>query len=374
MAERSIFVISSSHRSENRTEPFRKTDGRPQQSMQDSPPRRSHHTSSTGSGGLAAAAQQPPIINPPGQQSISLIAGDEPPRIIRRIMDPTEVKLPRRTGEGARPIFDREELRDAMIRRQRMDDNEQNPPLAVPVQEPPQTQRVIAIIREPIGANSLDGYRDLSKQEPLAASSSYSSSRRSPSRHHHPRAISPEPLRPSAISGSKTTLNYRRSITPPLVASGRSALQTRRSPPRDDRSIERKRDAYERERGRVDVDLRETVREPEVRGGAGRSRSRDRNDRFGPSSSNALGTRPRSRSPIRIPRERRSRSRSHTPPPMPPEIRRQLMLERDLRSKLSRPLTKALPNKYESDVSEVSFYILLISWFWYSKRIWIFET
>jgi len=59
--------------------------------------------------------------------------------IVRTIIHPENVRIPRRENEGLRPIFDREELREAIKRRIEAGDNEQNP--CNP------EQRVVAIIR-----------------------------------------------------------------------------------------------------------------------------------------------------------------------------------------------------------------------------------
>ena len=58
--------------------------------------------------------------------------------IIRGIVAPETVKIPRRETEGVRPIFDREELRESILRRMKSGDNEENPGVE---------QRVVAIIR-----------------------------------------------------------------------------------------------------------------------------------------------------------------------------------------------------------------------------------
>lgn len=65
------------------------------------------------------------------------------PDIIRRILNPDHIKIPRRPGEGNKPIFDRDELRESIERRMALDDNERNPKPP----DPPFEQRVVAIIR-----------------------------------------------------------------------------------------------------------------------------------------------------------------------------------------------------------------------------------
>ncbi len=59
--------------------------------------------------------------------------------IIRSIVNPENVKIPRRETEGVRPIFDREELRASIKRRIQTGEHEEN--LGLP------EQRVVAIIR-----------------------------------------------------------------------------------------------------------------------------------------------------------------------------------------------------------------------------------
>lgn len=151
--------------------------------------------------------------------SISLIQPEPPaPSIIRRILNPDDVKIPRRVNEGAKAIFDREELREAMIRRMRANDNEENPPQAnTYIQEgnAPQ-QRVVAIIREPIGG--ADMY--------------LSSASKEPSFHHHAVASS------KMSSGTSTGHSQRASPGPPP---SRSSYQ-RRSPSPPPRQSSRDRE------------------------------------------------------------------------------------------------------------------------------------
>lgn len=309
-------------------------------------------------------------------------------------MNPEEVKIPRRVNEGSKPIFEREELREAMIRRMRANDNEENPPQAnAYIQEPSVTQqRVVAIIREPVGA---DVY--LSSKEPafphLSAKVSASSSIQRLSPEHHSRSYrrsASPPSRSARPVGSR--LAESPALPPPQLSSRprsserereRAILERERE---RDRVLEREREQLsrgsriDRERDRVLHPERERERErdrdllTEIRGGdrdrdRERDRERDQRDkaRFGPVSATSISHqhpldradshRARSRSPIsRVARDdirlrRRSRSHSVTPPPMPEEIRRQL-IERhqrniDLRNSLSRR-----PAKFVIDVSK----------------------
>lgn len=247
---------------------------------------------------------------PPVQQSISLITGEGSLPIIRRILDPDTVKIPRRIGEGSKPIFDREELKEAMRRRFAAED--ENPTESGPSQQA-SSQRVIAIIREP-AAGPADSYRPSSRDHEHSGGSSSRTAPPRPSSHHR-RSLSP------AVRDRERIQNHI----------DRDVGRKRASPPP---GIGLKRDLREeiRERGRGQ-------REHELHG-RGRSRSLER--------ARHHGGHPR-RSPIRVLRDRPSRSRSHTPPPMPPEIRRQLIeRERDLRSKLSRP--PKVQDKFENNV------------------------
>jgi len=71
-----------------------------------------------------------------------------PISVIREIVDPELVRIPRRKDEGCRPIFDREELREGIIRRMKSGNTDDNPDSNAGATET--QQRVVAIIREPL--------------------------------------------------------------------------------------------------------------------------------------------------------------------------------------------------------------------------------
>ncbi|ODM92223.1 hypothetical protein Ocin01_14461 [Orchesella cincta] len=316
-------------------------------------------------------------------QSISLITADAAPTIIRRILNPEDVKIPRRVGEGSRPIFDRDELREAMRRRMRANDNEENPPQPnTYITEPTVTQqRVVAIIREPVGGPP-DMYlasKDPAFQHAIAATKLSSGSVGA----SHLQTIPPD-------AGRSTASYHRRSPSPPSSSRSAAARQSRFSSPPPlpsqlasssrQRSVERERERererilMEREREQIQIH-RAIEREREQQGGRGgggpssRDREREREriperERDRPDQHRIEHERPkprytgpgvdsrRSRSPIcRVPREdmrirRRSRSHSVTPPPMPEELRRQLIDRQrsmDLRNSLSRKPGQYLP-------------------------------
>lgn len=324
-----------------------------------------------------ASSSSKPSSSLEGLPSISLIQAD-PPSIIRRILNPEDVKIPRRVHEGSKPIFDREELREAMLRRMKANDNEENPPQAnVYIQEPSVTQqRVVAIIREPVGADLYLASKDPAFQHhALMATSGKTTTgatsilqRLSPERSFR-RSSSPPPSR-NIRQGARAPVPPPPQLSAQARASERDRerdrerliLDRERDREQIQRAIEREREHLGRTGGRGERDRglhpeRERDLLHEIRGGD-RERDRDhprdlreksRFDRPLGAAQHPLDrlepNRARSRSPIsRIPREdlrlrRRSRSHSVTPPPMPEEIRRQLIERQrniDLRNSLSR--------------------------------------
>lgn len=256
-------------------------------------------------------------------------------------------------------------------------DNEENPPQAnVYIQEPSVTQqRVVAIIREPVGADLYLASKDPAFQHHavMAASGKTTAGatsilqRLSPERSFR-RSSSPPPSR-------NIRQGARAPVPPPPVLSAQARIAERerererllldRERERDreqiQRAIEREREQLgragrgerERERDRGLHPERERDLLHEIRGGdrdhPRDQREKSRFDRPPGAPQHPLDrlepNRARSRSPIsRIPREdlrlrRRSRSHSVTPPPMPEEIRRQLIERQrniDLRNSLSR--------------------------------------
>ncbi|XP_021958474.1 female-specific protein transformer isoform X2 [Folsomia candida] len=252
----------------------------------------------------------PPPIK---QQSISLITEDGTFPIIRRILDPDDVKIPRRSGEGARPIFERDELKEGMRRRFASDGDEghnRSPPV---LQHP--SQRVM-IIHDPTASNRGDSFR----LPPVVTKDlEFRGSRN---------------LQPITTSGQHRDFrpsNYQhRSMSPP---SRDRDMRGERGPSSVMRRGDRSRDIITVRGERI---REEGLHPPHIR-----SRSKDRTER--PSH--------HSRSPVRVlrDRERVSRSLSRTPPPMPPEMRRRMIeRERDLRSKLSRPAGR-FPAKFDTN-------------------------
>lgn len=266
-----------------------------------------------------------------------------------------------------------------MLRRMKANDNEENPPQAnVYIQEPSVTQqRVVAIIREPVGADLYLASKDPAFQHHAVMATSGKTTvgatsilqRLSPERSFR-RSLSPPPSR-------NIRQGARAPVPPPPALSAQARIAERerererllldRERERDreqiQRAIEREREQLgragrgerERERDRGLHPERERDLLHEIRGGD-RDRDHPRDQREKSRFDRPPGApqhpldrlepnRARSRSPIsRIPREdlrlrRRSRSHSVTPPPMPEEIRRQLIERQrniDLRNSLSR--------------------------------------
>jgi len=189
--------------------------------------------------------------------------------IVRRILTPENVAIPRRSGEGARPIFDRDELRESMQRRVRAGDNDVNPPL--------QEQRVVAIIREPmLGDQYLPSRSMQQQQQPVLL------------------IAGGRPEIPDRQTTS-TGMSYRLKPNDPTgyTSAGRS------------RSVEKPVFDRDRERDRPNRPIRGS----------------DPFDRKSPKPRGVPRARPENREKLR----RRTRSRSVTPPPMPPEMQRNLV-------------------------------------------------